>query len=275
MLGKQWKSALNTAVILSWCAIAAPAVAGGGDLLVAPTRLELKGFRGTEVVLNNIGEEAATYRISLELRRMTADGDLAEVKEPNAAEQAALDMITYAPRRVTLDPNQPQIIRVRARPPENLPDGEYRVHMLFRAVPKPRPAGQTPASVEGVAIEITPIYGVTIPVFVRAGQLSSTAAISDARLVNVDGQQALSFDLSRTGNRSLFGDVRVLKPGLADPVIVARGVAVYTEVAKRSVVLKAPDTFKGTLAGRATIQYLERTEEGTGAVLAQAEVDLR
>ena len=49
----------------------APVAAGVGDLLVAPTRIVLNGSRGTEIVLSNIGDDVATYRISVELRRMT------------------------------------------------------------------------------------------------------------------------------------------------------------------------------------------------------------
>ena len=48
--------------------LAAPvAQAGIGDLLVAPTRVVLNGGRGTEIILNNIGEDVATYRVSVEL----------------------------------------------------------------------------------------------------------------------------------------------------------------------------------------------------------------
>ena len=53
-----------------------PARAGVGDLLVAPTRVVLNGRRGTEVILNNIGEDVATYRVTAELRRMTPEGKL-------------------------------------------------------------------------------------------------------------------------------------------------------------------------------------------------------
>ena len=70
---------------------------------------------------------------------MSPDGKLEDVDAPNAEEQAAQEMILYAPRRVTLPPNQPQAIRISARAPEGLADGEYRVHLLFRAVPPPRP----------------------------------------------------------------------------------------------------------------------------------------
>src|SRR6188474_639377 len=100
-------------------------LAAQGDLLIAPTRLVLDGRRGGEVTLSNIGTEEATYRISLELRRMMPDGELEPVEEAqaNVTEKAALEMIRYAPRRVVLPPGEPQAIRITARPGAELPDG--------------------------------------------------------------------------------------------------------------------------------------------------------
>ena len=101
------------AALLVMAGLAAPAGASG-DLLVAPTRIVLDGPRGAEVVLNNIGSAPATYRISLELRRMRDDGSLEDISVDNATpqERATLDMLFYSPRRVTLPPNQPQTIRL-------------------------------------------------------------------------------------------------------------------------------------------------------------------
>ena len=149
---------------------AQPALAAG-DLLVAPTRIVLDGARGTEAILNNVGSETATYRISLELRRMDAEGRLDEVAAGTETdkEKATLAMVSYAPRRVTLPPNQPQVIRVGARLAPEVADGEYRAHMLFRAVPEAAAVTATPR--EGLSIALTPIYGVTIPVIVRKGSL--------------------------------------------------------------------------------------------------------
>lgn len=269
-----WSRGPLAAAALSIFLAAGPAYSAGGDLLVAPTRLVLDGQRGTEVVLNNIGSEPATYRVSLELRRMTSEGRLVDVTAPTAAETTALEMIAYAPRRVTLQPNQPQSIRVGVRPPENLPDGEYRVHMLFRAIPEAKQAAPASAPVEGLSIALTPIYGVTIPVIVRQGQLDAQAAISNARVVNQEGRQAVSFDLSRSGTRSLYGEVRVVKPGAGEPAVLARGIAVYPETDRRNVTLPVAEGFAGSLAGPATIQYVERPEDG-GRVLAEAQVVLR
>jgi P pilus assembly chaperone PapD len=241
-----------------------------GDLLVAPTRVVLDGSRGTEVILNNIGAETATYRISLELRRMTEEGKLADVtpEEANALETAALEMIRYAPRRVTLPPNQPQAIRIGVRPPEGLADGEYRAHLLFRAIPDAAPVGDEQAGGEGFAVKIIPIYGVTIPVIIRQGRLSATAAIANARIEKTEHGQAFAVDMSRTGNRSTYGELRVLKPGVSEPLFVARGVAVYPEINARTFSLPVPPELAAQMTGAIRVEYWESDVSGSNMVSA-------
>ena len=251
--------------------ISPPAQAGVGDLLVAPTRLVLDGRRGTEVILNNIGDDVATYRISAELRRMTPDGRLSDVEVPTEADKAAQEMILFAPKRITLPPNQPQTIRISARAPQGLPDGEYRVHMLFRAVPPPRPA-VAPQKIEGVAFQLTPIYGVTIPVIVRLGNLEAKAGLANVRKVVDGGKPAISLDISRSGDRSTFGEVRVLKAGIA--IAVVRGVAVYTELGQRSVTFPIDPAHVTDATGPVTVQYIEPTDTGP-VTLAETTAVLR
>jgi hypothetical protein len=249
--------------------------AGIGDLLVAPTRIVLDGRKGTEIILNNIGEEPATYRVSVEFRRMTADGGLVDVAEPTAADKAAEDMIIYAPRRVTLVPHQPQSIRIAARPPQGLPDGEYRLHLLFRAIPPSNPVVATSDEPpKGVQFKITPIYGVTIPIIVRLGNLQATAGISNVRLEKIEGRPAVALDLSRSGSRSTFGEVRVLRAGVKDPVAVQKGVAVYTELNSRHVNVPVADAYKGEIPGPVTVQYVETYDDGSH-VIAEAQAVLR
>jgi hypothetical protein len=252
-----------------------PASAGVGDLLVAPTRIVLDGRKGAEIILNNIGDEPATYRVSVEFRRMNEQGDLADVTELSAADKVAQDMIVYAPRKVTLAPREPQSIRIAARAPQGLPDGEYRVHLLFRAIPPATPVSQ-PADqqAKGVRFQLTPIYGVTIPVIVRFGNLQATGGIADVRLETKDGQRAVALDLSRAGKRSTFGEVRVLKAGLKEPIAIQKGVAVYTEINKRRLSIPISPAYKGEVAGPVTVQYVETFDDGTH-VLAETQAVLR
>ena len=257
-------------------AFAAPAEAGIGDLLVAPTRIVLDGRKGAEIVLNNIGEEPATYRVSVEFRRMNTDGNLEDVSDPTATDKTAADMIIYAPRRVTLAPHEPQAIRIAARPPQGLPDGEYRVHMLFRAIPPATPVVQAsaPAEEKGLRFQLTPIYGVTIPVIVRLGNLQATAGIANVRLEKKDGGQAVSLDLVRSGSRSTFGEVRVLKAGVKDPVAIQKAVAVYTEIGSRHLEVPVSVDYKGEVAGPVTVQYVETFDDGSH-VVAETKTVLR
>ncbi len=267
-----WGAVIAAAAITG---LAAPAHAGVGDLLVAPTRLVLDGRKGTEIILNNIGDEPATYRISVELRRMNPDGTLADVTEPTPQEKVAADMVIYAPRRVTLAPRQPQSIRIAARPPQGLPDGEYRVHLLFRAIPQPDPVVPSPSEpVKGLQLQLIPIYGVTIPVIVRLGNLQAAAEISNVRLEKKDGGEAIGLELSRSGTRSTFGDVRVFKPGVKDPIAIQKAVAIYTELSSRHVAVPVDATFKSQLSGPVTVQYVETYNDGAQK-LAETQAVLR
>lgn len=250
-----------------------PAGAGVGDLLVAPTRIVLNGSRGAEIVLSNIGDEVATYRISVELRRMKEDGSLEDVPVANDREKTAQAMILYAPRRVTIAPGQPQTIRISARAPQGLPDGEYRAHLLFRAVPPPRPV-TAPKEVKGIAFELIPIYGVTIPVVIRMGNLQAKVGIANVQLSDQAGKPAVKLDLTRAGERSVFGDVRVFKSGVKEPIAVQRGVAVYTEIGRRHVVIPINPEFATAAQGPVTVDFVETSDSGPVS-LAETKTVLR
>ena len=256
--------------------VSAPSEGGFGDLLVAPTRLVLDGRKSAEVILNNVGQEPATYRISVEFRRMNVDGSLEDVASPTDRDKMAEDMIVYAPRRVTLAPREPQVIRVAARPPAGLPDGEYRVHMLFRAVPPATPvAAAAPGSQpKGISFALIPVYGVTIPVIVRLGNLQVKSSIDNPQLETKDGKRSVALELTRSGDRSTFGEVRVLKAGVKDPIAIQRAVAVYTEVGKRRVSVPMDEKFTGDARGPVTIQYVETFDDGSNT-LAETKATLR
>jgi P pilus assembly chaperone PapD len=272
-----WTRSIFAASLAAASLLALPttAEAGVGDLLVAPTRIVLDGGKGAEIILNNIGDEPATYRVSVEFRRMTEAGDLVDVATPSATDKLAEDMIVYAPRKVTLAPREPQAIRIAARPPQGLPDGEYRIHMLFRAIPPATPVVQpTGEQPKGLQFKLTPVYGVTIPVIVRLGNLQASAGIANVQLESGKNGPAVGLDLTRTGSRSTFGEVRVLKAGVKDPIAIQTGIAVYTEIGKRHVSVPVADAYKGAASGPVTVEYIETYDDGS-RLLAQTQAVLR
>jgi hypothetical protein len=259
---------------------------GIGDLLVAPTRLIFEGrTRAAELTLINIGRQTATYRISFIHMQMLEGGDLREIEKPEPGAPFADDLIRYSPRQVTLEPNVAQTIRLQVRKPENLADGEYRSHLLFRAVP---PEQAIPANVvendpgkraTGLSIRLTPIYGVSIPVIVRQGQASARLALTDLRVVRparATDPLALEMKLVRTGNTSLYGNLRVTwvpASGREHVVANVNGIAIYTPNGERTVqvALQAPPGV--VLAGGRLRVSFSRAEQNAER-MASAETSL-
>lgn len=270
--GKPFRNIVKTAIAgLAGLATLVPSAGSAqGDLLIAPTRLILDGRRGAEVILANQGSEEATYRITLELRRMDENGNLVPVEESeaSAAEKAALEMIRYAPRRVTLPPAQPQSVRISARPGADLPDGEYRVHMSFAALPKVEAVAQPVNEATGVSIALTPIYGVVMPIIVRKGKVEVTGGLANPRIVKTENGDAFEIDMVRSGTSSLYGDLMVFARGANEPSFIARGVGVYPEIGQRHSTFGLSPEQSAALKGPVRVEYREASENGGGLIAA-------
>ena len=270
--GKPFRNIVKTAIAgLAGLATLVPSAGSAqGDLLIAPTRLILDGRRGAEVILANQGSEEATYRITLELRRMDENGNLVPVEEgeASAAEKAALEMIRYAPRRVTLPPAQPQSVRISARPGADLPDGEYRVHMSFAALPKVEAVAQPVNEATGVSIALTPIYGVVMPIIVRKGKVEVTGGLANPRIVKTENGDAFEIDMVRSGTSSLYGDLMVFARGANEPSFIARGVGGYPESGQRHSTFGLSPEQSAALKGPVRVEYREASENGGGLIAA-------
>ena len=275
---------LLIAAVLPWVVPSDARGQGAGDLVVAPTRIVFEGrTRTAQISLLNRGSAAATYRISLINMRMTEDGGFKEIDEPAPGEQFADRLIRYAPRQVVLAPGDSQAVRLLVRKPRGLEPGEYRSHLLLRAIPSQNvgKSVEDPSPNDtGIRIRLIPIYGVTIPVIVRHGDLTARVSLSDLALVPAGGQgegDRLSFRINRDGNRSVLGDLTVTyfpNGGKADELVVAQvtRLAVYTPNASRTVImaLRFPD---GVTLGRGRLHVAFReTPKNGGALLGEAEI---
>mgnify|MGYP001289752111 CR=1 FL=1 len=268
------------AILAGLVGAAAPAGAQGfGDLVVSPTRVELQGRdRSATVTLTNRGSESALFRISFVTMAMDDKGQLNTVEKTPDGMLTAEGLIRYAPRQVNIPPGGTQTVRLVVRKPADLAAGEYRSHMFFRAVP-PEDAGRAvdeQANQSGISVRLTPIFGITIPVIVRHGDLDLKVAMSDMAVVPDKDRKKLTFKLSREGNKSAYGDVKVeyLPAGGGSPVVVGEitRLAVFTPNTKRNVEvpLVVPS---GVTLGKGTLKVLYRQVNGD-ETLATGEVTL-
>jgi hypothetical protein len=207
-----------------------------GNLLITPRRVVFEGNRRSmDLNLANIGNDTATYAISLIQIRMTEEGGFESITEPEEGQRFASPYLRYFPRTVTLGPNETQTVKLQLVRSSTLEPGEYRSHLYFRAVPKEKPLGEVEEVVSdpsSIAVKLTPIFGITIPAIIRVGQPSVNVTIADPHLrFENDTIPRLGIVFHRTGDYSAFGDIAVdhVSPqGSVTRVGIANGVAVYT-----------------------------------------------
>lgn len=241
-----------------------------GNLLVTPVRVIFENNKVREDLnVTNIGQDTAVYLISFLKYKMNEDGSFTELSKENSTVASAEDFLRIFPRRVKLPPNESQVIRMQYRKPSDMPTGEFRSHLYFRAEKNLVPLGleqQKPDSTR-MSVRITPIFGISIPIIVRNGNLSHKMSISDVNVNAVnDSLMHMSLVINRQGERSAYGNLKVVyqpEKGKAVDVAIANGVGVYTEISRRSFRLPLQLTSGMRFgAGKLIITYSTPYEDG-------------
>lgn len=243
-----------------------------GDLLITPRRLVFEGNRQRqEITMANTGQDTAKYSISFVQYRMTEDGAFEQVDSPDPGQMFADPYLRFFPRSVTLAPNESQVVRMQLRRFPDMVDGEYRSHMYFRAVPDERPLGEEDILSDDteIGIRLVPIFGITIPVIIRIGELEARVSLSNLELnKQSDAPVELFLSFNRQGEKSVFGDLTVdyISPnGQAVEVGLVRGIAIYTPNTLRNftVQLRQPPgvDFK---QGKLLVRYSSSNEAKPG-----------
>ncbi len=217
-----------------------PSLLAQGDLLVTPRRVVFSGSqRVVELNLANTGQDTAQYNVSIIQYRMTEEGAFEEITEPDPGQFFADKNLRFFPRIVTLAPNEAQTVKMQVINQDRLAPGEYRSHVYFRAVPKETALGfeNQNQDTTSLSVRLIPIFGITIPVIIQVGESDTEVSLSDLSVEAVnDTTNRLHITFNRTGNMSVYGDLRVIHiapDGSETNVGTVNGIAVYTPNALR------------------------------------------
>ena len=238
-----------------------------GNLLITPRRVAFDGTkRSEELNLANVGTDSATYVISFIQIRMKEDGTFEKITEPDSAQLFADKYLRFFPRTVTLAPNEAQTIKVQVIRTNEMQPGEYRSHLYFRAVPNEKPLGEKEVTKDSsISVRIIPIFGISVPVIIRSGEISSKVELSDVSFkVESDTIPVLNMTFNRSGNMSVYGDVSVdyiSANGKVTRVGNIKGMAVYAPNAKRNVCLPLDKKIsnKDYQSGKLKINYSDQS----------------
>ena len=249
-----------------------------GNLLISPRRIVFDGSKKTqELNLANTGNDTAKYVISIVQMRMKEDGNFEQIEKPDEGQNFADGYLRIFPRTVTLAPNEAQVVKVQVNKYNELGSGEYRSHIYFRSVPKSKPLGEQSATDSSIKVELVPVFGVTVPVIIRAGQSNTNVSLTNLAVKHNDPTHQLVLSLNRTGNMSVYGDIivnHVSAQGKTTQVAMAKGVAVYTPNTSRIFSVDIDKT-ADLHSGKLEVKYLEQNEKKAKAnVIAQASLNL-
>ena len=211
-----------------------------GNLLVTPMRVIFEGKKQKQDLnLTNIGSDTAVYNVSFLHYRMMEDGSFKNVISGDSLSNCADKYLRIFPRRVVLAPRESQTIRLQSRRLPGMEPGEYSSRLYFRAEKKVEPLGlvRKERDSTSMSVSLVPVFGLSIPVFVRVGELEARLSLTDPVLTAVnDSVYRLKLVLNRSGNKSVYGNIRVeYDPGQGKTVEVetVKGIGIYTEVEKR------------------------------------------
>ena len=218
-------------------ALLAPAVIHA--VYVSPTAVFMDDRnRNAQVTLGNSGDVAEEVRIELKFGFLDTDSAgtpfIRIIEDPGPEFPSATGWLGVFPQRTRLEPGEKRVVRLFARPPADLPDGEYwsRLIVTSRRAPSPVTPGDTLARA-GVSLEIRLVTSVTF----RKGQVSTALTLRNLTATAGGDSLVLRLGMDRGGNAAYLGTMHV---ELADPRgAVARRwatpIAVHVPITRRFV----------------------------------------
>lgn len=246
-------------------------VGAAQGVVVAPHAVYLDHrTRSASITLYNPGADPAEVTISSMFGYPVTDSAghfmLRTPDSVDAAMPSATAWIEAFPRRMTIPPLQRQTVRLLARPPQGLADGEYWSRVMFSAR-----GGTVPVSgadTAGIAIGLTLEVRTIIPLIYRKGQLSTGVALSNLRAEIVGDSLAIRVRLERQGSSAYVGMAK-------GTLLSAAGLPVAAVQFPVAVYYDAEPVFMMPLAGQPAGTYRLRLELATDRTDIAPELLLR
>ena len=186
------------------------ATTASAQLLIMPIKVIFEdGDRMESVAIFNNSHTPATYRIRFLHQKQLEEGGYQQLAEPLDPENDLSKMLVYSPRQVFLPGQGKQAVRLSARRKADLPDGEYRTHLLLQRISPIDP--EKPAKDQRAVVGIN--VGLSVPVILRKGRYDTEVSFGETTYTaaSSDGKTPpqLNLWLNRTGKYSALGHVKV------------------------------------------------------------------
>ncbi len=218
--------------------------------------------RSGEFTVLNLQNIKGTFRIELVSFEQSENGVYKELEVPLNPNFDPEKTIRFSPRQFSLEPGGRQKVRLSVRKPADLAEGEYRFHAKAIRLIQDDERENT-----NDTISVVLNVGVTIPVIVRHGNVTSQAKISNTQLIPAgqeeNKQPQLKLDIAREGQASTIGRLEVFwqpEGGKNKKIGLVSNANVFTEIDTRhfKISLNEMPIGKGTLL----VRYSDEVNKG-------------
>lgn len=187
----------------------APVTALAQGVVIAPHAVHIDSrTRSGTLELYNPGNDPVEIEISTLFGYPVTDSTgkitLLVVENPDSTAHSAAEWIAAFPRRMTLDPYARQTVRLLARPPAGLEDGEYWTRLMVSARGGTMPVSGTD-SVEGITVGLSLQVRTIIALTYRNGLVETGVSSTNLRAAQEADTLAIRMDLQREGNGAFIG----------------------------------------------------------------------
>lgn len=209
----------------------------GASVSVSPMMviLDTAGRPGSFDVVN-FGARTATFRLE-PLFAVIDDHGEQQFEQPAGQPGSAAPFLRWAPRQFEVQPGSARSIRLSARPPSDLPPGEYRLHLRATNIGEapPRP---TAAPDRGVGVNVRIQVAQAVRILVRHRVGPGRASLTDVAETATEAGRGVAFALvNRNDGGSVLGRYAVVgvAPGGGERLLREADVTLYPDTARRPV----------------------------------------
>lgn len=211
----------------------------GASVMVAPTVVFMSDRNPTgRLIIQNPADEPTevTVRFSWGLPSSDSLGNVQVILQDSAITdpRSAVDWLKAFPRKVIIPARGSQIVRLIARPPEDLPDGEYwaRVVVTSREGQLDVPVANDDSR---IATQLNMVMQMAIMVKYRTGELVSDLELKNVSTLPADSTISVLLDMSSRGNVSYMGIINARLADASGKTISEHksNLAVYRELRRR------------------------------------------
>ncbi len=215
---------------------AAPLVAQG--VLVAPHAVVIDHrTRSTSITLYNPSSTPSEITITTFFGFPVTDsaGDFQLATPAEGSPRSAAEWIDAYPRRTMLGPLERQTVRLLARTPANLADGEYWSRIMITAKGGKVDVGSTDSLPAGIQVGLDLEVRTIIPLQYRKGAVTTGITVETPRVTRIGDSLQIRARLVRQGNAAFVGTARGSLLDEKDQVVANFSVplAVYNDIDPR------------------------------------------